>query len=106
MTTEVDTPILEQACTLPDPDRPGRVEEWRALIARATSVIRGSSSTLVELPPGAGLRDEAERLVAAEASCCGSVLRLQVLTTPLSTQITIAGEGADELIALATDTAF
>ncbi|HWD52816.1 MAG TPA: hypothetical protein VG412_10465 [Acidimicrobiales bacterium] len=62
------------ACALGPDDGRDRMERWRRLTEGARPVARRMGAVLeVTYPPGAGVAEELESLVAAERQCCGFV---------------------------------
>src|SRR6266566_9236989 len=58
------------ACTLDAGARPGRLDEWRALLARAVAREPIAGGLRVTLPAETALAGEVATLAAAEQACC------------------------------------
>jgi hypothetical protein len=95
-----DRPLLPVACTLGPVDGAQRLEEWRRLSATTGlgQELAGGKLTLRfrDLP---GVREELDRLVAAERECCG-FLGWEVTPSEGELHVQITGN-PDELRTLA-----
>jgi hypothetical protein len=85
---------LPIACSLGGDDLSRRLREIRALgRAALTSVERGRARSVLRFDLDPSHRDELERIVAAEASCC-AFLRLELSDGALTIEAPPGGEPA------------
>ncbi len=84
------------ACTLSDDELPQRLAEIRALGRDAlVSVERDHARAVLRFRPGRTVRQELERIVAAESRCC-SFLDLDLTGEPPAAVLTIAAPAGAE----------
>lgn len=82
------------ACTLSPEQVPGRVDEWRALVAEATARDGGT----LRFPPSPELAAKVGALAASEQSCC-SFLTFDIHIDATGTTLTVgAPDEASSLV--------